>query len=134
VRIARHLRTPESKHAIVRDFSNKVLKQDLASFVKLIDPTAAAADMEELYAFAYDLALAIRTSKTEFVWEHKTELKQEDIADFDILFNYCEPDTHGHHLPYKMLFGPVYKYVDEGRVRICKGVLLTPSKNMNKRS
>lgn len=127
VRVARHLRSRDSRLRIIRKFSD-VLERSLEKYVKLKEGGTVTADLEELYNLAYNLAIALRESKTDFRWEQRHDPMKEEADDFKMFYNYLESDQHGRRLQYRMLFGPVYKCMDKSKVLIYKGSLLVPGK------
>ncbi|KAI4250355.1 MAG: hypothetical protein L6R42_008744, partial [Xanthoria sp. 1 TBL-2021] len=116
------------KRMITRDYRTRVEKlsdtlltqhKPLHLYRSAEDWRSAKADIRTLCDFAFDLAFSIRCCKTMYEWHQEVPASSINRADVEEFGPPAEP--------VQVLFGPVYKRVDQTRVLLRKGLMLHSS-------
>ena len=81
-------------------------------------------DLDLLVESAFELALALRSCKTEYKWAQKVSPASIKDADVDRIEGYNTGAKGPKGRIVDVLFGPVYKIVDSRPVLLCAGTVL----------
>ena len=84
----------------------------------------AKKSLQAIANFAYDLALEIRRCRARYEWAQTAPPASFNELDIDRIEGYNTRVEGNAGSPSKVLFGPVYKRVDNENVLLKKGVVL----------
>jgi hypothetical protein len=82
-------------------------------------------DVEMLAAQAFDAALSVRSCKSSFVWDQMGAADSFDKSDVETIPEYNVEPRLATGLAVKVVYGPVYKIVDNQRVLLRGGEILS---------
>ena len=132
IKVAASVRNAWSKNA--RPVVLETLESDICEiyrklFLCNVVPMAAETAISAFCQSAFDLALAVRACRPEYLWRQRIKPTRIDKPDVEFIDKYNSPSNYRFNRspepnPVKVLFGPVYKAVDGNKILLRPGTEL----------